>query len=260
MSDIIFVFAFTSSIIFSLSQSYIVYNIKRNKRIALKNISSLSIISCLIYQLMWFIFYSEERSNIRWCYFVGIIFSFSWLSIYLFYYSKENQKRNNIYFLIYIFIILDLIFEIWFIENDILNNKNENLISKNVVKILSSIFNILMYNTPGLNIFKVFKELDCSYIIIPIAIIGFFNSFIWLLYGILSNDKDNHKVYFYTNIIGLTICLLQIVLYLFLRNKNGEPKIKNETLISDLDSQKSKKKKKNSKNKSVQNNDFLTIV
>ena len=178
MSDIILVFAFISSILFSLSQSYIVYNIKRNERIALKNTSSFSIISCLIYQLIWFIFYKRESSNICWCYFVGIIFSFSWLAIYLFYYSKENQERKNIYFLIYIFIVSDLIFEIWFIENDILNSDNEGLIRKNIVKILSCIFNILMYNTPGLNIFKVFIELDCDYIILPLTIIGFFNSFI----------------------------------------------------------------------------------
>ena len=262
MSDIISVFAFVSSILFSLSQSYIIYNIKKNKGIVLKNTSSFSIISCLIYQLIWFIYYKRESKNICWCYFVGIIFSFSWISIYLFYYSKENQERKNLYFFIYIFIILDLIFEIWFIETDILNSNKEILLRNNVVKIFASIFNILMYNTPGLNIVKTFKELDCGYILMPIIIIGCLNSFIWLLYGIINNDKDNQKIYLYTNIISISICIIQIVLYFFLRNKNGESKINNEALISDMDSQKkkNKKKKKKLKNSKEQENDFLTII
>ena len=261
MSDIITICVFISSILFSLSQSYIVYNVKINEKLGLKYTSSFSIISCLIYQLIWFNYYLKNDDSICWCYFVGSLFSFIWISIYLFFYSKENQEKKNLYFFLYIFIIIDLIFEICFVENDILDNDKDT--GKTVIDIISSIFNILMYIIPGTNIFEIFKELNNRYILFPISIIAFFNSLIWLFYGIIKNKN----VYLYTNINGICICIIQIIIYFLLRKNIGESKINNELLISDTDSTSTKKKKGKKKKKSMdkqeQNNntnDILTII
>ena len=120
-----------------------------------------------------------------------------------------------------------------------------------------------MYIIPGTNIFEIFKELNNRYILFPISIIAFFNSLIWLFYGIIKNKN----VYLYTNINGICISIIQIIIYFLLRKNIGESKINNELLISDTDSTSTKKKKGKKKKKSMDkqeqnnnNNDILTII
>ena len=270
MSDIISIFAFISTIIFSISQLYIVYLVKRNVKEGLKMTSSFSILSCLIYQLVWFIYYRiKENKAICWCYLVGTIFSYIWMLSYLFFYSKE-MKNKNVYLFLYIFIVSDLIFEIWFIEKDILNYNESSKRRRNAVKIFAGIFNVLMYITPGTNIFKFFKELDFDYIICPISIVGLINSFIWLLYGITSDDKNNKYPYIYSNILGISICIIQLLLYFIFRKSKLEIKINKEKLITDRDStsiknkkRKNKKRKKSKEHKTEkneENDDILDII
>lgn len=269
MSDIISMLAFISTIFFSISQIYILYLVKRNVKKGIKMTSSFSILSCLIYQVIWFFYYKiKEDKNIQWCYFVGIIFSYIWMSIYLFFYSKEMQNKN-IYIFLYIFIISDLIFEIWFIEKDILENDENIKRRKNLIRIISCFFNVLMYITPGLNLFKFFKELDADYIIFPISIVGLINSFFWILYGCKSDDKDNKNFYIYSNIVGLPVCIIQLILYFIFRKSKLEVKINQEALISDRESNSTKskkrknKKRKKSKDKNEkkdENDDLLNII
>lgn len=260
MSNVISVLAFTTTIFFSLSQSYIVYIVKRNEKSGLKTTSLFSIISCLIYQLIWFIYYRiEEKNNICWCYLVGTIFSYIWTLIYLYYYSKEIIKKRYLYLFLYIFSISDLIIEIWFIEKDIMKNK------KNIIKIISCFFNVLMYITPGLRIFSFFKELDSGYISFPISIIGLLNSFIWLLYAIISNDENNKKYYLYTNIFGISFCIMQIICNFIFKSRKFESSIIENKLLSDTDSKSHKRKKKIKKKikKALQkeeNEDLLNII
>ena len=254
MSDIISIFAFISTIIFSISQIYIIYLVKRNLKEGLKMTSSFSILSCLFSQLIWYVYYErKDKITIRWCYLVGAIFSFIWMSSYLFFYSKE-MKNKNLYLFLYIFTILDLIFEITFIEIDTLNKNNHNETRKKTVNILASIFNVLMYITPGANIFKFFTEFDFNYIILPISIVGLINSFIWLFYGIISDDKDNKYPYIYSNIFGISVCTIQLILYFLFRKKKSELKIDKDILISDKDSNSTKsRKRKNKKRKKTKN-------
>ena len=263
MLDAISIFAFISTIFFSLSQSYIVYIIKRNNKEGLKATSSFSIISCLIYQLIWFIYYKKiENNNVCWCYFVGIIFSFIWAAIYLYFLSKDLNKKQNMYMCLYLFMLMDLVFEIWFIERDILSFKEKITSKRNIVRIIACVFNISMYTTFGFNIFKFFKELDVSYIILPISIIGLFNSFIWLLYGIVSKDENNKKFYLYTNIFGISFCVIQIILFFYFKDRKKETKPDVEKLLTDTESNKSKKKKKKKSDKKAidEENDILAII
>lgn len=265
MSNFISILAFISTIIFSLSQSYIIYILKRNDKEGLKITSSFSIISCLVYQWIWFIYYRKiENNNVCWCYLIGTIFSFVLSAIYLFFYSKELPQKNTLYMSLYLFMLADLIFEIWFIERDILNYEEKIQSKRNMVRIISSIFNVLMYGTFGLNIFKFFKELNMSYMALPVAIVGLFNSFIWLLYGIVNSDDDeNNKFYLYTNIFGISFCTIQIILFFLFKDKKTEPKFSKENLISDKESsksQKKKKKKKKGKTQDKEEDDILTII
>jgi len=48
----------------------------------------------------------KENENICWCYLIGACFSFIWIVIYLFYYTKENQepkKKNLVFSFIFIY-------------------------------------------------------------------------------------------------------------------------------------------------------------
>lgn len=267
MTDAISVLAFITTICFSFSQAYIIFFVKRNSQDRLKTTSSFSIISCLFYQLIWFVYYiKKENNNICWCYLIGIIFSYIWISIYLYYYSKETIESQYLYLFLYIFTMTDLILEISYIEIDILVYQKDS-----IVKIISCIFNVLMYITPGLKIFSLLNELNKEYIFFPITIIGLFNSSIWLLYAIISNDKNNKTYYLCSNIFGISFCIMQIIFYLVFKNKKidvpDKPMpIKEEHLISDTDSKSSHKKKKKIKKKikkesqKEENEDLLNII
>lgn len=264
MTDAISVFAFITTIVFSISQFYIVYIIKREEKLGKKNTSLFSILSCLIYQLIWFIYYKKkEDKKICWCYLVGIFFSFICASTYLFYYSKDLKKDRFFYLFLYIFINADLIFEIWLIERDILDYDEESKSRKNLVKVFACCFNAFMYITPGFNIFKFFTELNFGYNILPISIIGLINSLTWFLYGIISDDDNNNNAYIYTNIVGMIICAIQIILYLVIKEKSEEEKeIDNNKLLneSDINGSKKKKKDKKKKIKKDEENDILDII
>ena len=267
MVEVISVFAFITTIIFSISQFYIVYIVKRDQKLGIQNTSSFSIFSCLIYQLIWFIYYQKKEDNkICWCYFVGIFFSFIWVSFYLYYYSKELKKNRNLYLFLYILIVGDLIFEIWLIERDILNYDEDSKSRKNLVKVISCVFNVFIYITPGFNIFKLFKVVNFWYNMLPISIVGLINSLTWFLYGIISDDENNKNAYIITNIIGMIICLIQIILFIIFRGKSEEKKENADALICDQDSNKKKKKskknKKNKKNKSKssEEDEILDII
>ena len=255
MSLVMIIFTYISSILFSFSQSYIIYTVKKKGNIGLKNTSCFSIICCLIYELIWFTNYKykKENDNICWCYLIGACFSFIWIVFYLFYYSKENKdpKKKILYLVLYLFTIADIVAEVCYIEYDLVDNQKETL-----GKIIACIFNVLMYITPGLNIFNFIWEKDIGYIFIPILVIGLINCCILFTYGILNDDnKEDQKYYIYSNIAGFIVCLIQVILSFFLKVKDIELKEVENKLIPEADN-KSPKKKKNKKIKNKNKKDL----
>ena len=239
MSSIFTIPAFISSILFSLSQATLIHICQKSQIYGTNFTSPFSIISCLAYEVIWLEFYlKNEDNNICWCYLSGACLSYIWIVIYFIYYSKKNEKSRLWFIFLYIFTITDIVVEICYIENDLLeNNKNTT------IRMIASFFNILMYISPGLNTHKLFTDFDIGYISLPISVIGFFNSFIWLLYGFTNTDDKNNKYYIYPNFFGIVICLIQIMIFFLMRNEKKQSKIKVK-LVSDKSSNKSKKKRK----------------
>ena len=247
MSNVIKIFASITTILFSIIQGDIIYTVKKRQSIGIKNTSSFSITSCLIEQFMLFLYYFIEKKDfLVWFLLTGVIISFMWDGTYLYYYYKDNKKAKLYHFIMYIFTIVDLIFEIFLIEHDLLTDTENEKIKKNSIKGVIYIFNVLMYINPGLNIFKFLVEMDYGYISLPIIAIGLINSFFWFLLGIVD---EFYRVYIYSNIIGFLIGLIQLFLYLYIKLiRKKESILYNDSLLSNQ-SQTGKKKKKIKKNK-----------
>ena len=248
MSNVIKIFASITTILFSIIQGDIIYTVKKNQSIGIKNTSSFSITSCLINHFMLFLYYFIfQKDFLVWFLLTGVIISFLWDGTYLYYYYKDNKKAKFYHFIMYLFAISDLIFEIWLIEYDLLNEEKEDIDIKKIhIIAVNSIFNILMYINPGLNIFKLLIEMDYGYISLPIIVIGLINSFFWLLLGIV--DKV-YKYYIYSNIFGILVGLIQLFLYIYIKLiKKKESIFYSDSLLSNQ-SQTGKKKRKIKKNK-----------
>lgn len=248
MSNVIKIFASITTILFSIIQGDIIYTVKKRQNIGIKNTSSFSITSCLINQFMLFLYLLHLNENlIVWFLLTGVIISFMWDGIYLYYYYKDNKKAKFYHFILYIFAIADLIFEIWLVEYDLLNDEDIETkeIKKNHILVANCIFNVLMYINPGLNIFKFLIEMDYGYISLPIIIIGVINSFFWLL---LANAENDLKFYIYANIIGVLIGLIQLFLYIYIKLiRKKESIIYSDSLLPNhtLTGKNKKKTKKN---------------
>ena len=248
MSDVISIFAYISTIVFCLSHANLIYIAKVKEKEGIKTTSFTPMISCLMSQLIWFIYYRIRISdnNICWCYLTGASLSFILAIVYSYFYSREYQKNILVYFVLYILIFADLVFEIVFLERDLLTYKDKNHVNKGVI-LFACFLNLLMYIIPGSNICKMFKELDPNYLSFPISVCGILNSLIWLLYGI--RNDDNKKAYIYTNIIAMIICLLQILFYFTFKN-NAKLIKKTEGTVFEQMTTGSKKKRKKSRIKS----------
>ena len=247
MSKAIKIIASITTILFSIIQGDIIYTVKKRQNIGIKNTSSFSITSCLINQFMLFLYlFNLKNDFLAWFLFTGVIISFIWDGTYLYYYYKDNKKAKYYHLIMYIFAIADLIFEIWLIENDLLTDNSDEEIKRNHIKVVNSIFDVLMYINPGLNIFKFLIEMDYGYISLPIIVIGLINSFFWLLLGIID---EFYRYLIYSNIIGVLIGLIQLFLYIYIKLiRKKESTLYNDNLLSNQ-SQTGKKKKNIKKNK-----------
>ena len=250
MSKVLKIFTSITTIIFSIIQGDIIYTVKKRPSIGLKNTSSFSITSCLIEQFMLFLYFFIMKNDfLVWFLLTGVIISFIWDGTYLYYYYKDNKKAKFYHFIMYIFTIADLIFEIFLIEHDLLTDtekKTEEIKRKSIIGVIY-IFNALMYINPGLNIFKFLVEMDYGYISLPIIAIGLINSFFWFLLGIVD---EFCREYIYSNIIGFLIGLIQLFLYIYIKLiRKKESILYNDSLLLDNHSQTGKKKKKIKKNK-----------
>ena len=249
MSNAIEIFASITTILFSIVQGDIIYTVKKNPNQGngIKNTSSFSITSCLIYQFMLFLYlYYYKKDFLVWCLLTGVIITFIWDGTYLYYYYKDNKKAKIYHFIMYILAIADIIFEIWLIEDDLLNVDGDKEKFSIYIIIINSIFNVLTYINPGLNIFRFLSEMDYGYISLPIIVTGLINSFFWLLLGILD---EIYKYYIYANIIGFLIGLIQLFLYIYIKFYNKKESMINTDNLLSNQSQTGKKKKKAKKNK-----------
>ena len=221
------VLSFACSIFFYLSPISLLYQIIKNKQ----KIESTScfVVFCMLFNgTVWFFYcvYSEleegDFNYLKWCNFGGMVLSFLVLLVYLF---LEYGESVGMY-MIYIFNVCNLIFEVYWLTYDYINNKkfSKEFVCK-VIRNIASVFNVAMYVTPGLKLGPFLRTLNHKYIIFPIALLGLFNSLMWILFA-FSNKEKYGKLGFFdiygVNIIGLVVCLIQVIYYIVqsLRNKD----------------------------------------
>lgn len=205
------------------------------------------IVIALIHSILWFTFGLVNYYELEiWSNFIGTVLCLIWLIIYLYFYSKKNLIKYSIF----VFFAIDVVFEIGIIEYDFLtSDKYSNRYKENILRVFASIVNVLMFFTPGLNFGKLIKTKNFRYINIYVAIFGALNTSIFIIIGIVGKYKEK----IVANIIGLILCLSQIIFYKLKYNKNQrslkEEKLEieaNEALNQTEKESKKKKRKKSS--------------
>lgn len=144
------------------------------------------------------------------CNIFSIISSFGFIQIMYKNIDFKKLKYIELISLICILYLLTMIFVINFIADD--NNKLVINISGGVALSSSLCTNF----SPMLIIKKVIETKDTSLIYLPQAIIGFINLSSWLTYALIIDDIYQ----ILTDIFGISMCLMQIVIYILYKEKN----------------------------------------
>ena len=138
---------------------------------------------------------------------IGIALNIEWLSIYLYFYHKENI----IYTIIHILIPLSIptvIISLLLTKHEI--NKLSELILINIMLV----FYIFMFLSPGLNIIKLFKTGNPKFISIANSFIGVFVNFFMLFFIVMLNYYEIISIIFIIYpIVALLICCFLIFYY-----------------------------------------------
>lgn len=171
--------------------------------------TSLFILVCgLVHAILWFTFGIVTGNELEiWSNFIGSLLCLIWLVIYLYFYANKNTIRYTLY----VFTLIDVIFEIGFIEYDFLVSESLTYETKDIVlRSLASVLNVLMFFTPGMNFCKLLRTRNFKkYINLYIAFGGALNTIIWTIIGFVGNFLEK-KI---ANITGLILCVTQIILY-----------------------------------------------
>ena len=257
MASFIQILTFISTILFYLSPYFWLAQL-RLKKIEINETSCFVVIFALINSTLSSIIIKLEENNsiLYWSNLIGIISCFIWLLIYL--YISTEAKKNIQKYLIFIFAIVDLVIEIYYIETDILNPDKGNQESefeyierkkyrKDLALLITGIFNILMYISPGFNLFKFISECNQRYICLPMEITGFVNSILYFVMECLLDDKKYYLLIL--NVMNIIICLFFSVFYLVNLNKKMKPKL--EPFIKENVEQKGPTKKEIPKKKTM---------
>ena len=138
-----------------------------------------------------------------------------YVSMFLIYFAEKKILLSFIYHLFLIACVVEIYFLCYYI------------VDPKVTGIIANIFNVLMYAAPGEKI-KTICETG-NYELIPIfsTIGGMACSTSWMLYGFYQKDP----IVITPNALGVTVSIVQIVVYIIYRNKMKKKKkkdLKNE--------------------------------
>ena len=145
-----------------------------------------------------------------------IIYTFSilatsiFLTLYLFLYFKQIYKKILLCFFLLLIIEIFIFIGTVFIEN------------VEVISFLEMIFDIIMYISPGKNIFRVIKERNSKLLPIYSLIIMILLSGCWVIYGI-----SNQLVFLIiSNSVGLFFSIVYTLIWMYFYTDVASEKIK----------------------------------
>ena len=234
----------TSIIYYIFSPIQFLFNLK-NKNINLEYISFFGF-GVLFLNGILFFFYSvakstrEEYELMELCNLIGAMTLFIYIILYICYmYSGYIQ---------FIYISIFTLFSI------ILSYGEYNLIIKSEIfaKIIfytSNVINVFIYLPIGFNILKIIKNKYPEILILNTSKLGLLNSLSWLIFGIKSvffNDGNSHHIII-ANILGLLICIIQIILYYKFLKLNPPKNDENEILTDENNEKEKNIKEENEK-------------
>lgn len=207
----------TFYMIFFFNHFFVIYKLFNNNQENKNNKSNNNETSCIciLSQLINCIlfFYILENYRIKnteylnVTHLIGILLSFEWIFLYIYYYKNGNLKLTIlIFFCIFIFISIIIIF--FYIKNTF-SKKFET-----ILKHITFIFYIFMFNSPGLNIFKLICTGNPNFISISNPITGIFVN-IGMIFFIFSLNKYKIiELYFIIyGFISLIFCIFEIIFY-----------------------------------------------
>jgi solute carrier family 50 protein (sugar transporter) len=138
------------------------------------------------------------------CNSVGIVTNHIFLTIFFIYLDVTTNKKIAYIATQYVSFILSFSVVYIFVNNF------------KLIGFIAMIMNILMYAAPLQKLLEVIRKKDNSFIPIWVSITLIISSSIWIAYGYFK-DRDLYIVI--PNSIGLTICLIQVILYFLYRKE-----------------------------------------
>lgn len=209
---------FATAILFFLAPGAVIYGLNKGS-IKIKSISGLSIISCYFNCALWTfssaVLNGNDPGDLQYlglCNYSGMLICFIWIVIYLYHFTSKKILK----FVVYTFTIIDITIELLIVY--FISKKNESKTINTIMTNIATVFNILMYLNPGLNILRVIQTGNSRMIYLPSVILGLLNSLFWLLFGCCSSKM--HAIV--ANAVGLVICVLLAILYFIFDKKRKE--------------------------------------
>ena len=253
-TDLFGMIGFISSIIyFIFSPIQFLFNLNK-KNLNVEYISIFGLGNIYLTGILFF-FYSVATSNriedyqiMEFCNLIGAIFLFIYIILYInFMYSGCKQ-----FIYISIFILFSVL--LCFVEYQLIKYSD---IFQAIIFYIANAINVLMYLPVGFNILTIIKNKYPESLILNTSILGLINCISWLIFGIKSVFFDNgeSKHIIIANIIGLSICIIQIILYYQFLKINPQ---KNDDINENLkyEEEEIKENKKNVEDK----NDFNNMI
>lgn len=143
------------------------------------------------------------------CNICSIISSFGFNNILYKYIDLKKVKYIEFISLICILYLLSMTFIINFVDS--MNNQPNKSLIINICGTVALSSSMITYFSPIIIIKTVIDTKDPSLIYLPQAIIGTINLSSWLIYAFMINDIYQ----ILTDIFGIAMCLIQIIIYTF---------------------------------------------
>ena len=143
-------------------------------------------------------------------------------TLYLYFFTNKEISK----FLLYSFIAWNLTFEVLYIFGDVIEYHTSQEVADNFTGIFNIFMTIFNAAAPGQKIIQVFRETNFTLIPIWTTVAQLLCSGLWGVYGLFI---DNLKMII-PNLLGVLLCITQIVAYVYTRIKSGgvPPKRKQE--------------------------------
>ena len=211
-----------SNILFYFSHIYLINILYNNKNIIHKILTETSILNIvfeLIFTTLFFgllcKLYIKNTKFLNVSNLIGIMTSLEWFSIYAIFAFKDKRFVALLYFIIPLVIVLTISL-IFFLIDDFDTN------SESIIMNICFASYALMFVSPGINIYKLFRTGNPKYIMISNPILGLFSSISMIIFIIDLNHYNIMKFYYIIYaIVSLLICIFEIVFYIYKIYKEG---------------------------------------